>query len=240
LNNKRRKLPPYPALVERLRRELSITQTSLAQRLKVSAMSISRWERGVQEPSSQMFVKLGTLATGEMRWQFWEMAGLQRTYVEGAATRQIVIEDPMDIHSKAIHTSIVPIPLLDARLGASVFGDFLTGSDVVEVLTAPTDWCPNPHHTVAAYVDGDSMEPTIRHGSVICFDRSETSPAALATHIVIAEHPTLGTKIAWLDDLGEGKFCFRSDNAKYEPMNYESEWQLMGRLVWWLTRTQAI
>src|SRR6185369_14912001 len=172
-------------------------------------MSVSRWERGVQEPSSQMFVKLGTLATGEMRWQFWEMAGLQRTYVEGAARRQIIVEDPADLHSKALHASIVPIPLLDARLGASLYGDFLAGSDVVEVLTAPSEWCPGPRNTIAAFVDGDSMEPRIRNGSVVCFDTAEKSPAALATHIVIAQHPQLGTKISWLDDLGEGKYRFR-------------------------------
>jgi phage repressor protein C with HTH and peptisase S24 domain len=239
LNSTRRKQPHYPALVERLRRELGITQSSLAQRLKVSAMSVSRWERGVQEPSSQMFVKLGTLATGEMRWQFWEMAGLQRTYVEGAARRQIIVEDPADLHSKALHTSIVPLPLLDARLGASLYGDFLAGSDVVEVLTAPSEWCPHPRNTIAAFVDGDSMEPRIRNGSVVCFDTAEKSPAALATHIVIAQHPQLGTKISWLDDLSEGKYQFRSENPKYEPMDYEDEWQLIGRLLWWTTRTDV-
>jgi phage repressor protein C with HTH and peptisase S24 domain len=237
LNNTRRKLPHYSALVERLRRELSFTQTALAQRLKVSAMSVSRWERGVQEPSSQMFVKLGTLATGEMRWQFWEMAGLQRTYLEGAAKRQIVIDDPADLHTKAAHSAIVPIPLLDARLGASLYGDFLAGSDIVEVLTAPSEWCPHPRHTIAAFVDGDSMEPRIRNGSVVCIDTSDTSPATLATHIVVAQHPTLGTKISWLDDVGEGKYRFRSENETYEPMNFEGQWQLIGRLVWWLTRT---
>jgi phage repressor protein C with HTH and peptisase S24 domain len=239
LDNKRRKLPPYPALVERLRRELSITQTSLAQRLKVSAMSISRWERGVQEPSSQMFVKLGTLATGEMRWQFWEMAGLQRTYVEGAAKRQIVIEDPSDLHGRANHCAIVPIPLLAARLGASLFGDFLRGSDLVEVLTAPSEWCPHPRNTIAAFVDGDSMEPLIRNGSVVCFDTAENSAAALATHIVIAQHPQRGTNISWLDDLGEGKYRFRSENPKYDPMGYDGDWQLIGRLLWWTTRTDV-
>jgi len=233
-------LPHYPALVERLRRELGITQTSLAQRLRVSAMSVSRWERGVQEPSSQMFVKLGTLATGEMRWQFWEMAGLQRTYVEGAAKRQIVIEDPSDLHGRANHCEIVPIPLLAARLGASQFGDFVGGSDLVEVLTAPSEWCPNPRNTVAAFLDGDSMEPLIRHGSVVCFDTAERSPAALATHIVIAQHPKLGTKISWLDHMGEGKYQFRPENPKCEPMDYDAEWQFIGRLLWWTTRTDVM
>lgn len=239
MNNKRRKLPPYPALIERLRRELSITQTSLAQRLKVSAMSVSRWERGVQEPSSQMFVKLGTLAIGEMRWQFWEMAGLQRTYVEGAAKRQIVIEDPTDLHSRSAHASLVPIPLLEARLGASLHGDFLNGCEIVEVLTAPSEWCPHPRNTVCAFVEGDSMEPMIRNGSVVCIDTSVREPSSLAAHVVVAQHPELGTKVSWLDDLGEGKYRFRSENPKCEQMDYTEQWQLIGKLLWWLTRTSA-
>jgi transcriptional regulator with XRE-family HTH domain len=232
-------LPPYPALVERLRRDLSITQTSLAQRLKVSAMSVSRWERGVQEPSSQMFVKLGTLASGDMRWQFWELAGLQRTYVEGAASHQIVIEDPTDIQRKAIHSSIVPIPLLDAQIGASLFGDFINDSDVLEILTAPSAWCPNPGKTLAAFVEGPTMEPLIRDGSVICFDSTQTSAAESAGHIVIAQHPKYGTKLSWLDKTGEHRYSFRSENPDGPPMDLEGDWKLMGRALWWLTRASA-
>jgi phage repressor protein C with HTH and peptisase S24 domain len=239
LNGKRRKEPHYPALIERLRRELRITQTTLAQRLKVSAMSVSRWERGVQEPSSQIFVKLGTLAAGDMRWQFWEMAGLQRTHLEGAASQQIRIEDPSDLQHKAAHATLVPIPLLDARLGASLHGDFVSGADVVEVLTAPADWSANPRNMICAFVDGESMEPLIRDGSIVCFDTTDRSPEALASHIVVAQHPELGTKLSWLDDTGDGQYRFRSENPKNEPMPFNDQWQLLGRLLWWLTRTTA-
>jgi DNA-binding XRE family transcriptional regulator len=232
-------VPPYSVLIERLRRELSVTQTSLALRLKVSAMSVSRWERGVQEPSSQIYVKLGTLASAEMRWQFWEMAGLQRTHVEGSATRQIMIADPLDLRHKAEHTSLIPIPLLNARLGASLHGDFLKGSDVLEVLTAPSQWSPNPSHTVCAFVEGDSMEPRILDGSIVCIDTSETSPEALAGHVMVAQHPSLGTKLSWLDANGDGTYTFRSENPKVEPMAFEGDWKLLGRLLWWLTRTQV-
>jgi SOS-response transcriptional repressor LexA len=185
-----------------------------------------------------MFVKLGTLATGEMRWQFWELAGLQRTYVEGAAKRQIVIEDPSDLHNKALNASIVPIPLFDAKLGASLYDDFISGSDVMEVLTAPSEWCPHPRSTIAAFVEGNSMEPLIRDGSVACIDTAEKNPGALASHIVVAQHPNLGTKISWLDDIGDGKYRFRSENPDHEPIDFEGEWQLVGRLLWWLTRTR--
>jgi hypothetical protein len=56
---------------------------------------------------------------------------------------------------------------------------------------------------------------------------------------VIAQHPQRGTNISWLDDLGEGKYRFRSENAKYDPMGYDGDWQLIGRLLWWTTRTDV-
>jgi phage repressor protein C with HTH and peptisase S24 domain len=235
---KRRKLPPYPGLIERLRRDIGITQTALAQRLSVSAMSVSRWERGVQEPSSQMFVKLGTLASGEMRWVFWEYAGLHRSQVEAPSSHQIVVSDPKNLAHRAHGVDLVPIPLLDARLGASLHGDFISGCDVLEVLTAPSDWCPHPDQTICAFVDGDSMEPRIRDGSVVCIDASDKSPASLAGHIVVAQHPRLGTKLSWFEVYGDG-YIFRSENPKNEPMPFEGEWKLIGRMLWWLTRTPA-
>lgn len=227
-------MPHYPALIERLRRELSITQTSLAQRLKVSAMSVSRWERGVQEPSSQIFVKLGTLASDEMRWQFWEMAGLQRTHVEGSARIQndVAIQTADDTA-----TNMVPIPLLDAHLGASLNHDFITGSEVLEHLAAPLSWCTHPRNTVCAFVEGDSMEPLIRDGSIVSIDTAVNSPEALSSNIMVAQHPELGTKLSWLDRHDDGTYWFRSENPESGPSQFEGQWRLIGRVLWWLTRT---
>jgi len=199
-------------------------------------MSVSRWERGVQEPSSQMFVKLGAMSEGDMRWLFWEHAGLHRAQVEAESGNVLIVDDPTGLRHRAHHSALVPIPLLDARLGASVFGDLLAGYEVVEILAAPAEWCPNPRHTIAAFAEGDSMEPCIREGSIVCVDTSEKSPAKLTGEIVVAQHPLHGTRLARLDAHGGG-WVLCAENPKVEPTPFDADWKLIGHVLWWLTRT---
>jgi hypothetical protein len=56
-----------------------MSQTELAQKLHVSAMAISRWERGVNEPPADGWIALGKLAGSYGGcWFFWERAGITR------------------------------------------------------------------------------------------------------------------------------------------------------------------
>jgi hypothetical protein len=50
-------------------------------------MAISRWERGLQEPPADSYIKLGKLAAGQDRWLFWERAGLRKTDFRGELPR---------------------------------------------------------------------------------------------------------------------------------------------------------
>ena len=60
-----------------LRRKLQLDQTALGERLDCSAMTVSRWERGVQEPPSHAYIELGNLAGDPDCWFFWSRAGLR-------------------------------------------------------------------------------------------------------------------------------------------------------------------
>ena len=42
-----------------LRRRLQMSQSELGQQMNASAMAVSRWERGVQEPPANIYVQLG-------------------------------------------------------------------------------------------------------------------------------------------------------------------------------------
>ncbi len=70
--------PEWAARIERLRDRLGFSQTELAHKLHVSAMAISRWERGVNEPPADAYIVLGKLAGNEGCWYFWERAGITR------------------------------------------------------------------------------------------------------------------------------------------------------------------
>jgi len=73
--------PDWAARIERLRDRLQLSQTELARKLHVSAMAISRWERGVNEPPSHSYIALGKLAGNDGCWYFWERAGITKSDV---------------------------------------------------------------------------------------------------------------------------------------------------------------
>src|SRR5712675_2411247 len=65
------------AKIAELRQRLNLSQTVFGGRLNSSAMSVSRWERGNQEPSADSYIELGNLAGAPVCWYFWGRAGLQ-------------------------------------------------------------------------------------------------------------------------------------------------------------------
>jgi len=73
-----RSRPEWAVRIEHLRSQLGLSQTGLAQRLAVSAMAVSRWERGVNEPPTACYIGLGKLAGPPECWYFWQRAGLSK------------------------------------------------------------------------------------------------------------------------------------------------------------------
>ncbi len=77
--------PDWAARIEKFRTKLGLSQTELARKLDVSAMAVSRWERGVNEPPANCYIVLGKLcANGNDCWFFWERAGLSKRDVKRA------------------------------------------------------------------------------------------------------------------------------------------------------------
>lgn len=59
-------------MILKLRERLHLNQTEFGQRVHSSAMAVSRWERGVQEPPSGIYVELGSIAGDPDCWVFWD------------------------------------------------------------------------------------------------------------------------------------------------------------------------
>ena len=70
--------PEWTTAIGQLRESLGISQAGLARLLNVSPMAVSRWERGVNQPTSSIYIMLGKLAGAPQCWFFWEMAGITR------------------------------------------------------------------------------------------------------------------------------------------------------------------
>ena len=76
--------PEWAARIEKLRNKLGLSQTEFAKKLDVSAMAVSRWERGINEPPARSYIGLGKLAGQDGCWFYWERAGLSKTDIRKA------------------------------------------------------------------------------------------------------------------------------------------------------------
>lgn len=74
---KRPSAPEWAAQITGFRERIGINEAELARRMQCSAMTISRWERGLLQPSAEHFIQLGNLGNKNEAWFFWEMAGIQ-------------------------------------------------------------------------------------------------------------------------------------------------------------------
>jgi transcriptional regulator with XRE-family HTH domain len=74
-------LADWAKCIADLRKRLEMTQTELADRLGVTAMTVSRWERGLVEPTASGYIGLGNLAGSKQAWYFWKRAGLNEQQV---------------------------------------------------------------------------------------------------------------------------------------------------------------
>ncbi|GAC1644964.1 MAG: hypothetical protein NVS9B15_02350 [Acidobacteriaceae bacterium] len=83
--------PEWTLRIEELRESLGLSQAGLARRLNVSPMAISRWERGINEPTSSIYIELGKMAGAPQCWAFWELAGLTRADVLSALAQDSAI-----------------------------------------------------------------------------------------------------------------------------------------------------
>src|ERR1700730_13035655 len=64
-----------PSTIAELRRRFDQSQTAFGERLRSSAMVVSRWERGTQEPTAGSYIELGNLAGNPLCSYFWSRAG---------------------------------------------------------------------------------------------------------------------------------------------------------------------
>ncbi len=154
--------PQYATAVWELRKRLQLDQTALGQKVHSSAMAVSRWERGAQEPPSHSYIELGNLAGDPDCWYFWGRAGLrnedlmrvmpgleQRLRVSRSVDVEVVRAGSGDRKKTTTKKlQLVAIPLLKVTAAShGKKGDtspVLHAAPVESMIAAPRGWCPNP------------------------------------------------------------------------------------------------
>jgi phage repressor protein C with HTH and peptisase S24 domain len=238
--------------ITKLRERLEINQAELARRMECSAMTISRWERGLLQPSAEHLIQLGNLGNESEAWFFWEEAGIQPSKMvdalSGKAQARRGMNAPKLEGSRAgartpnseKASQMIGLPLLRAVAGThGVPGarrSSLRAIPASQVMGAPAPWCPNPGYTSLLRVKGHSMEPLIKNGDILAVDSYQTERSALYGKVVIAASEQKGLCVSRLrryDSLD----VLEGENRQHDPvvLTKASGWKIVGRVLWWIS-----
>jgi SOS-response transcriptional repressor LexA len=216
-----------------LRRSLDLSQTAFGHRLQSSAMAISRWERGTQEPTAEGYIGLGNLAGDPLCWYFWGRAGLRnedlmrvipslRKRLNRADGITFQIARAGSGRKKLAIPQLVAIPLLKAV--AATHGEKGDTSAMLHDGTVER-WCPNPTSTSCLRVRGNSMAPLIHDGYILAVDSSQHDHARLDGKIVVAWHKDMGLTVSRFKRYGTTD-VLQPENREYESivMDDKQKW----------------
>jgi len=234
-----------------LRRRLNLSQTDFGLRLHSSAMGVSRWERGGQEPSAGSYIELGNLAGAPLCWYFWGRAGLRTEDLMRVMPRlgRQFSRPPPVIDFRIVHAGsgdkklttpqLVAIPLLKVAVashgGTGDSSTLLHDAPVESMIAAPKEWCPNPSTTTCLRVRGNSMMPLINDGYVLAVDSSQTDHSELNDKVVIAWHKDMGLMVSRLHHYDHTE-VLQPENKEYESivLNNKHKWKILAKVLWWI------
>jgi len=250
-------IPDWSSAILNLRRRLGLSQSEFGSRLHYSAMAVSRWETGKQEPNSRCFIQLGNMAGQPDCRLFWARAGLntsdlRRMFPDTPTRMRAPIAADFEIVRAgggvkrkrprgSPKLQMVAVPLLDVHAGTigqggGQFAD-LDSALAEEMIAAPAFWCPNPVQTHCLHVKGTSMSPLINDGDIVAVDASQTNPKELSQKIVVAWHRQEGLALARFLS-ADGVHLLESENRDYGPITVEKDknWQIFGKVLWWIRK----
>ena len=243
--------PQWAQAIQALRLRSRLNQAEFGARTGFSAMAVSRWERGAQEPPSHGYIALGNLARDESCWYFWERAGLRSEHILrvlptiGKSIRASELEHVeivnagSGLRSRPEKIQLVAVPLLNAVAGAhGEKGDdvhMLNKAPIESMMAAPRDWCPNPSYTSCLRVRGNSMAPLILDGYIVAIDSSQINLSELDGKIVIAWHKDRGLTVSRFRRYDHTEVLV-PENTGYDSVTISPKqpWKVVATVLWWI------
>jgi SOS-response transcriptional repressor LexA len=243
--------PQWAQAIQALRLRSKLNQAEFGARTGFSAMAVSRWERGAQEPPSHGYIALGNLARDESCWYFWERAGLRSEHILrvlptiGKSIRASELEHVeivnagSGLRNRAEKIQLVAVPLLDAVAGShGEKGDdvhMLNKAPIESMMAAPKDWCPNPSYTTCLRVRGNSMAPLILNGYIVAIDSSQINLNEMDGKIVIAWHKDRGLTVSRFRRYDHTEVLV-PENTGYDSVTItpKQPWKIVATVLWWI------
>lgn len=223
-----------------------------AKKLGVNKNTIGTYERGRTLPDIDFLMTFAEVTGAdfirllELRIQQSPSPGadVTKAIMESIANALECLQDVESLQKqldqyKAAESSLVAVPLYDVRAAAG-HGALPAETPHSDVLHFNEAWIrqelrASPEDLYLIYVDGESMEPTLRSGDVILLDRRATKPDREGIYILRMDGMLL---VKRLQALPGASVKVSSDNPAYEPFvlmlaDMESQdFAILGRVVW--------
>jgi SOS-response transcriptional repressor LexA len=236
-----------------LRRRLRQSQSEFGKQLNASAMAVSRWERGVQEPPADIYIQLGNITGDPECWYFWGRAGLHsedlmkvlpsirsRLRKDRLPDFEVVHAGAKIIGRAGKKKALIAIPVLPtvaATHGGK--GDSALSLEQAHpeaMFAAPTEWCPNPASTTCLRVRGRSMMPLVHDGYIIVVDTSQTDRHKLYGELIVVAHKERGLILSRLQRF-DGIEVLVPENREYDSIPISNPgWRVVAKVLWWIGR----
>lgn len=232
-DSQERKLTVENLLCERItsaRKSSGKSQKEIAQVLGISTKSWQDYEAGHSVPGGKVFeglVRLGFNAN-------WLLAGegpMRRGAYPAEGTIGAGNLTPYTAGDEYVH-----LPLYNVRAAAGE-GTLVESEEVVDVLAFKAAWIRSelrlsPASLYLIYVEGESMEPTLRPGDLILVDRSATVRDGI--YVLRIDD---GLLVKRLQRLPGNQIDITSDNPAYKPFSLDLSKgidgvDIVGRVVW--------
>jgi SOS-response transcriptional repressor LexA len=222
-----------------LRKFRGMSQTEFAQALRIDQTSVSKWERGLNRPTPDMFARLAGLADGVEKFYFLEEAGIPKEYFMGGIEKVLpseLITASQNIVASALvgYAAIdsVAVPILADAVAA---GNPLTINerDISSVVPLPSVWLPRGAQLYGLSVEGDSMSPVLHDGDIVIVDVSKRDVKKLVGSMVAARVGD-GVTIKYLRKSGKfHQLVPQNTSPRHEIciMSEDDDWAIVGEIV---------
>lgn len=199
----------------------NVSNSELAKHFGVSSQAVSQWRSGSTLPGSIRIEQV-------------------RAYLEGKIATQ---ENLAPCHSDMPDMTVVnppnylPVPTLDVRAGAGgggiIDGAYLSTPRYFEAGFITQELRASPEDLCLVEIEGQSMEPLLRHGDTVLVDRRKTN---LSMEGIFVLFDGDGVVCKWVEidrDKDVPTLKIRSENPRFKDYDVLAEnCQILGRVVW--------
>ena len=230
---------PFGGRLKRVRGHLRHSQKEMDQVLCIGKGSWQRYETGLQMPGGHVIASIARQGINAN----WLLTGEGSMLLEDLAAHQGQTPnkwfEQVGVSAKHYGDEYALVPIYDVRAAAG-HGAAVEFEQVTDALMFKRQWINQELHANAAdlyliYVDGESMEPTLRPGDIILIDRRSAQAVPRDGIYVLRIDGSLLVKR--LQRLPGRRVTVSSDNPAYAPFELTldaagEDIAIVGRVVW--------